>query len=186
MQNKIVYLWMLIFTTWLLAACNNKTKDRAANSSGSIVAATKTAPGKNIAENIIIDSSYHIFAMALDSTGLIETLKKPGPFTVFGPVDEAFNKLPEGVFESLMGRRRNDLINILSYHIVAGSLKANELKDGDKLKTLAGEELTVTVRNDKLTVNGTNVIGTDIESSNGIIHMIDGILFPRNQNPAVY
>jgi uncharacterized surface protein with fasciclin (FAS1) repeats len=125
-------------------------------------------------------------AKALDSTELIETLKNPGPFTVFTPTNEAFDKLPEGVLESLMGKRKNDFINILSYHIVAGAIKAHDFKDGEKLRTLAGEELTVSVRNEKLMINGTNVIESDIESSNGMIHVIDGILFPRNQNAGVY
>jgi uncharacterized surface protein with fasciclin (FAS1) repeats len=98
----------------------------------------------------------------------------------------AFDKLPPGVLESLMGKRKGDFANILSYHIVAGAIKANDFKDGERIKTLAGEELTVSVRNDKVSINGANVVEADIESSNGMMHVIDGILFPRNQNAAAY
>ena len=186
MQNKILYIGAFVFYCCFSMGCRNANKDTSAKSAPSIVAAAKTNPSKTIAENIMTDSSHLILAKALDSTDLMETLNKPGPFTVFAPTDDAFRKLPDGVLESLMGKRRPDLINILSYHIVAGSLKVDDLKDGDKLKTLAGEELTVTMRNDKITINGTSVIEADNESRNGIIHVIDGILFPRNQNPGVY
>jgi len=187
MQNKVAYLPIYVFLCYFSAACRNtKNKDTAAKPPTSVVAGTNTKRSKTIAENILADSSHAILAKALDSTELIETLKEPGPFTVFTPTDEAFTKLPEGVFESLMGNRKNDLINILSYHIVAGAIRANDLKDGEKLKTLAGEELTVSIRNDKLRINGTNVIEVDNESSNGISHVIDGILFPRNHNAGAY
>jgi uncharacterized surface protein with fasciclin (FAS1) repeats len=186
MQNKMVYLTAFVVLCYFSITCRNtKNKDTPAKPSSSI-ASSKTNTAKNIAENILTDSAHTTLARALSSTELIETLKKPGPFTVFTPTNEAFNKLPEGVLESLMNKRKNDFINILSYHIVAGAIRAIDLKDGAKLKTLAGEELTVSVRNDKLRINGTNVIETDIESSNGMIHVIDGILFPRNQNAAVY
>ncbi len=187
MQNKMVSLTAFVFLCYFSTGCrNSKNKDTSAKPSTSIIASSKTDSSKTIAEKIIADSSQTILAKALNSTELIETLKKPGPFTVFTPTNEAFNKLPEGVLESLMGKRKNDFTNILSYHIVAGAIKASDLRDGERLKTLAGEELTVTVRNDKLMINGTNIIETDIESRNGLMHVIDGILFPRNQNAGVY
>lgn len=138
-------------------------------------------PARTIAEKIVSDSEYATLASALKITDLLETLDKPGPFTVFAPSDEAFNKLPDGTVEELMNKRKNDLANILSYHIIAGSIKANELKDGEKLKTLAGEELTVSLRNGNLAVNGKNVITSDVICSNGVIHIIDGVLFPLHQ-----
>jgi uncharacterized surface protein with fasciclin (FAS1) repeats len=143
-------------------------------------------PSKTIAENITADSTHTILAKALESTNLMETLSKPGPFTVFTPANNAFKKLPQGTFEGWMKTRKKDLVNILSYHIVAGSIKANDLKDGQKLRTLAGEELIVTMRNDKLLINGINVIEPDIQASNGVIYIIDDLLFPRNQNPDRY
>jgi uncharacterized surface protein with fasciclin (FAS1) repeats len=187
MPNKTPYLTVLALLCYFLLACRNKeNKDTSANPSSSIIVAAKANSSKTISDIIISDTDHIIFARALDSTELIETLKKPGPFTVFTPTNDAFKKLPEGVLESLMGSRRNDFINILSYHIVPGAIKFHDFKDGQRLKTIAGDELTVSLRNDKLRINGTNVIEEDIESSNGVIHVIDGILFPRNQNAASY
>ena len=85
-----------------------------------------------------------------------------------------------------MQNRKRDLANILSYHIVASSMTTKDLKDGEKLRTLAGEELIITLRGDKVLVNGIEVINPDIESSNGIIYVINDILFPRNQNAGAY
>jgi uncharacterized surface protein with fasciclin (FAS1) repeats len=187
MLNKTSQLTVLVLLCYFLIACRTKgNKDTSANPSSSSIGAAKTNSSKTISDVILSDTDHIIFARALDSTELMETLKKPGPFTVFTPTDEAFKKLPEGVLESLMGSRRNDFINIISYHIVPGAIRFHDFKDGQKLKTIAGDELTVSFRNDKLRINGTSVIEEDIESSNGVIHVIDGILFPRNQNAASY
>lgn len=85
-----------------------------------------------------------------------------------------------------MKSRQSDLADILSYHIVAGSLKNREMRDGEKLKTLASDELIVTRRNGKILINGIDVINRDIEASNGTIYVIDGILFPRRRDSASY
>jgi Secreted and surface protein containing fasciclin-like repeats len=169
---------------FLMACSDNENKDTAAKPSASTIVVAKASASKTIADNIISDSDHTILAKALDSTELMETLKKPGPFTVFTPTNQAFEKLPEGVLESLMTTRKNDFVNILSYHIVAGDIRAHDFKDGQKLRTLAGQELIVSLRNDKLRINGTNVVETDIEAGNGVIHVIDGILFPRDHNAA--
>lgn len=186
MLNGIPCPTALLLLCYCLVACgNHETKDTSAKPSSSIVAGKTNSP-KTIADVIMSDSDHLILARALDSTELTETLKKPGPFTVFIPTDEAFRKLPEGVLESLMGRRRNDFMNILSYHIVAGAIKFHDFKDGQRLKTMAGEELTISLRNDRLRVNGIRVIEQESEVSNGVIHVIDGILFPSKQNAASY
>jgi uncharacterized surface protein with fasciclin (FAS1) repeats len=167
--------------------CNNDNKDDYTNAKQKVPVASgaNMSPSKTVLENITTDSSYTIFDAALDSTGLDETLSQSGPFTIFAPTNEGFRKLPPGIYESLMQTRKRDLANILSYHIVASSIKTKDLRDGQKLRTLAGEELIVTLRKDKVMVNGIVVVNPDIESSNGIIYVINDILFPRNQdNPA--
>ena len=189
MQNKMLYPPALIFLICFLIACtDNKNDGKNSNPSlrtgDPVMAASQMNPSKTIAENIISDSSHSILVKALQSTDIIETLTKPGPFILFAPTNEAFEKLPPGTFDGLMDNRKNDLANILSFHIVAGSIKSSDLKDGQKLKTLAGEELIVTKRKDKLLINGINIIVPDVQSSNGIVYVIDGLLFPRNQNPA--
>jgi uncharacterized surface protein with fasciclin (FAS1) repeats len=167
--------------------CNNDNKNdyTHAKQTMPVASGTHMSPSKTLLENIMMDSSYTIFDAALDSTGLVETLRQSGPFTIFAPTNEGFRKLPPGVYESLVQTRKRDLANILSYHIVASSIKTKDLRDGQKLRTLAGEELIVTLRKDKVLVNGIEVVNLDIESSNGVIYVINDILFPRNHdNPA--
>jgi len=151
-----------------------------------VASATHMNPAQTILENMKSDSAYTILDTAFDSTGLVETLIQSGPFTIFAPTNKAFRKLPPVVFESLMQARKRDLANILSYHIVASSIKTKDLRDGQKLRTLAGDELIITLRKDKVLVNGIEVMSPDIESSNGIIHIIDDMLFPRNQDNAAH
>jgi uncharacterized surface protein with fasciclin (FAS1) repeats len=186
MQNKMVYLYVFALVFCFSIGCSNNESNHKYNesqlkSSPSIISTAKMNASKTIAENILADSSHTILAEALESANLMETLTKPGPFTVFTPDNNAFRKLPEGTLEGWMKTRKNDLVNILSYHIVAGSLKSNDMKDGQKLKTLAGDEIIVTLRKDKLLMNGINVIKPEIQASNGVMYIIDDILFPRNQ-----
>ncbi len=187
----MVYLQALFFLCYFSIACSNsesnhKNNNTPAKSVPPVISTSQMSSSKTIAENILNDTTHSILAEALDSTNLMETLTKPGPFTVFSPTNDAFKKLPTGILDGWMKKRKNDLANILSFHVVAGLIKTRDMKDGEKLKTLAGEELIVTRRKHKLLVNGIKVIEPDIQASNGIIYVIDDILFPRNQNTATY
>ena len=131
MQNKMLYPPALIFLICFLIACTDNKRDGKNNNTSPrtgdpVMAASQMNPSKTIAENIIIDSSHSILVKALQSTDIIETLTKPGPFTLFAPTNDAFEKLPPGTFDGLMDNRKNDLANILSFHIVAGSIKSSE------------------------------------------------------------
>lgn len=186
MRNKML-LPVLVFLSFSIQ-CNNDSKNdhTTAKQRTAVAAASQMSPAKTILENIKMDTSYTILDEALESMGFIETLSQSGPFTIFAPTNEGFRKLPPGIYESLTQSRKSDLANILSYHIVASSMKPKDLKDGEKLRTLAGEELIITVRKDKMLVNGIEVMNPDIESSNGIIFVINDILFPRNQTTGAY
>ena len=186
MRLKMLLPALALF--YLSIQCNYDSKNDHINAKQETRAASAAhmSPSKSLIENIATDSSYTIFGGALDSTGLAETLRQSGPFTIFAPTNESFRKLPPGVLESLAQTRKHDFANILSYHIVASSIKIKDLKDGQKLRTLAGEELIVTLRKDKVLVNGVAVVNPDIESSNGIIHVINDILFPKNQDSTVH
>lgn len=191
MQTKVLYSAALVFLLYFLVGCTNNKSDSKNHSTNlqsadSVMGSTQMSASKTIADNIMVDSSHSILVEAFESTDIIETLTKPGPFTLFAPTNDAFAKLPPGTFDGWMHGRKDDLANILSYHIVAGSIKARDLEDGQKLKTLAGDELIVTKRKDKLLINGINILGDDVPSANGIIYVIDGLLFPRDQNAAAY
>lgn len=182
MPSKIP-LSALVILSYLSFQCGNSRSNNngvTAKSTTSVIASSQMSSSRTIAENIKADSSHSILAEGFQTAGLMETLSQEGPFTVFAPGNAAFRKLPSGTYESLMETRKEDLANILSYHIVAGSIKTKEIRDGEKLRTLTGEELIITIRNGKVLANGVTVITPDVDASNGIIYVIDGVLFPRN------
>ena len=110
----------------------------------------------------------------------VETLKGAGPFTIFAPTNEAFAALPAGTVEGLLKpEKKAALTNILTFHVVAGAVKAADLKDGQKVKTLQGGELTVSIKEGKVKVNGANVTAADLTGSNGVVHVIDAVLMPK-------
>ena len=117
---------------------------------------------------------------AVKAASLVETLKSAGPFTVFAPTNAAFNALPAGTVDNLLKpEMKADLAGVLTYHVVAGAVKAADLKDGQKIKTVQGGELTVSIKDGKVMINGANVTIADVISSNGVTHVIDAVLLPK-------
>jgi len=115
----------------------------------------------------------------LKAAGLVDTLKGPGPFTVFAPTDDAFKKLPPGTVEDLLKpENKAKLTAILTYHVVAGKMMAAEVVKMKSLKSVQGSPIKVTVKGDKVMVNKANVVKTDVMASNGVIHVIDAVLMP--------
>jgi len=175
------------------AACGSDDADTAATSSAPMTtsAAPSPSPTESMATADIVDTAvaagdFTTLAAALEAAGLVETLKGPGPFTVFAPTDDAFAKLPAGTVDTLLKDPKGDLTAILTYHVVPGKVMAADVVklDGQKVKTVQGGELTVGVDGDKVTLtdaagNTVNVTMTDVEASNGVIHVIDGVLMPK-------
>ena len=114
------------------------------------------------------------------AAGLEETLRSPGPFTVFAPTDDAFAALPEGTVEDLlMPENQDQLVAILTYHVVPGTVMAADAAGSVvELETAQGDFLTVDGTGDGVTVNGANVVTADIEADNGVIHVIDAVIIP--------
>jgi uncharacterized surface protein with fasciclin (FAS1) repeats len=147
---------------------------------GVMVGGANMVPSKNIVENAAGSADHTTLVTAVKAAGLAETLSGAGPFTVFAPTNAAFDKLPKGTVETLVKpESKAKLTGILTYHVVAGAVKAADLKDGQKLKTVQGEELTVAVKDGKVTINGANVSIADAVSSNGVTHVIDAVLMPK-------
>jgi uncharacterized surface protein with fasciclin (FAS1) repeats len=121
--------------------------------------------------------TFKIFVTALKKSGLAETLRNAGPYTVFAPNDEAFGKLPPGTLEALM-KDKEKLKEVLAYHVISGKVLVTEVKPG-KTKTLQGDALNLTSDNGKVTVNGANVTQSDINADNGVIHEIDTVVMPQ-------
>lgn len=141
----------------------------------------KYGKSKDIVDTAVAAGQFTTLAAALQAADLVDTLKGDGPFTVFAPTDAAFAKLPEGTVESLLKpENRDQLVAILTYHVVAGKVEAADVVKLDEAKTVNGQDVQITVADNGVQVNDANVIKTDIEASNGVIHVIDTVIIPSS------
>ncbi len=138
-----------------------------------------TEPAKDIVETAVAAGSFNTLAAALEAGGLIETLKSAGPFTVFAPTDEAFAKLPAGTLDNLLKpENKEQLVAILTYHVVPGKVMAADVVKLQSAKTVNGKEVSIKAGENGVTIDNANVVTTDIDTSNGVIHVIDQVLIP--------
>ncbi len=134
---------------------------------------------KDIVETAVAAGSFNTLAAALKAAGLVETLQGDGPFTVFAPTDAAFEKLPEGTVASLLKPENKDkLVSILTYHVVAGKVKAEDVVELDSAETVEGSSVTINVKNGTVYVDKAKVAKADVMASNGVIHVIDSVMLP--------
>ncbi len=144
--------------------------------------ATPVRYAKNAAQMDIVDTavaagSFKTLAAALQAAGLVDTLKGDGPFTVFAPTDAAFAKLPKGTVEALL-KDKAKLTAILTYHVVPGTVKAADVVKLDTAKTVQGQTVSIDAT-DGVKINDAKVVKADIDCSNGVIHVIDTVLLPK-------
>ena len=136
--------------------------------------------GKTIVEIAAGAEDFSTLVAAVKAAGLVDVLSSKGPFTVFAPTNEAFAKLPEGTVESLLKPENKDkLIAVLKYHVVPGKVMAKDVVKVDSAKTAQGSSVTVTVEGKPVKVDNATVVKTDIEASNGVIHVIDTVIIPE-------
>ena len=135
-----------------------------------------SAQAKDIVDTAVAAGSFKTLVTAVQAAGLVDTLKGPGPFTVFAPTDEAFAKIPKADLDALL-KDKAKLTAVLTYHVVPGKVMAADVKAG-KVKTVQGGELTVSTTGG-VKVDAANVVKTDIVASNGVIHVIDRVLMPK-------
>ena len=140
------------------------------------------AQQRDIVDTAVAAGSFKTLATALQAAGLIDTLKGPGPFTVFAPTDEAFAKLPPGTVEGLL-KDPDRLRAVLTYHVVPGRVTATDVAQLKSAKTVHGAELVIDTSSG-VRVNNARVTQADIIASNGVIHVIDTVLLPPQQTPA--
>jgi len=141
------------------------------------VALQAAEPTKDIVDTAVAAGNFTTLAAALQAAGLVETLKGPGPFTVFAPTDQAFAKLPAGTVEALL-KDKAKLTAILTYHVVPGRVMAAEVVTLTQAKTVEGQSLKISTKGG-VKVDAANVIATDIVASNGVIHVIDTVIQPN-------
>jgi uncharacterized surface protein with fasciclin (FAS1) repeats len=135
-----------------------------------------SAFAQDIVDVAVKAGSFKTLVTAVQAAGLVDTLKGPGPFTVFAPTDEAFAKVPKATLDALL-KDKAALAKVLTYHVVAGKVMAADVKAG-KVKSVQGQELTVKTAGGVM-VDGAKVTATDIAASNGVIHVIDTVMLPK-------
>ena len=162
------------------AMMDDKAKMADKGEAGVMVGGAMMLPSMDIVDNAVLAKNVTTLVAAVKAAGLVDTLKGPGPFTVFAPTNDAFAKLPKGTVESLVKpEMKKDLTSILTYHVVAGRYTAADLKDGMTLKTVNGATLKVSNVNGVVKINGAAMVETaDVISSNGVTHVIDTVLMP--------
>ena len=183
------YINNLVYTTLLLAlfSCNQSAGSESAPMESPD--STKLAGGQeNVRDNdsekdvvkVAVSSKDHTtLVTALQKADLVTALSNAGPFTVFAPTNEAFAKLPAGTIDELMkDAKKEDLRNILQYHVTLGVLKPESFTDGHKLVMVNGDNVTIQVKEGKITINNSVHGVTSIPASNGIIYIVDGVLLP--------
>ena len=141
---------------------------------------TSTAPASANKTIVVVASGnpdFSTLVTAVKKAGLVDTLSGPGPFTVFAPTNAAFAAVPADQLNAILADKAQ-LTKILTYHVVAGKVMAADLQPEQMVKTVEGQDLDIKVTNGAATVNGCNIVKTDIEASNGVIHVIDCVLLP--------
>jgi uncharacterized surface protein with fasciclin (FAS1) repeats len=134
----------------------------------------------DIVDTAVAAGTFNTLAAALDAADLIPTLKGDGPFTVFAPTDEAFAKLPAGTVESLLKpENRDQLVAILTYHVVSGKVMAKDVVNLSEATTVNGSDISIMVVDGKVRINDATVIAADVATSNGVIHVVDTVILPN-------
>lgn len=158
------------------AACGGSDKPASTTPSTTPVAQAEAASA-DIVDTAVAAGSFKTLVAAVEAAGLVDTLKGPGPFTVFAPTDEAFAKLPPGTVEALL-KDKAKLTAILTYHVVPGSVTAQQVSSLTEASTVQGGKLAIDTSSG-VKVNGASVIKADVLATNGVIHVIDTVLIPQ-------
>ncbi len=180
------FLMVAMFASLMLSACAPAATQAPAPMPANTAEPMPTAAPQSIVDIAVADGRFGTLVAAVQAAGLVDTLKGEGPFTVFAPTDEAFAKLPAGTVEELLKpENKQKLTDILLYHVVSGSVKAADVVKLTEATTVLGKNVTVKVEGDKVFINDAQVLITDIQASNGIIHVIDSVLLPPADEKAM-
>lgn len=140
---------------------------------------TNTPTSSNILDTAAANGTFKTFGKAVEQAGLSETLRGPGPFTIFAPTDAAFEKLPAGKLDNLLKpENKDELVSILNYHVVSGRKSAADLGKWESAKTINGQAAPIKLVDNMVVIDGAQVTAADIDSSNGVIHGIDKVNMP--------
>ncbi len=170
-----------------MMSCNSESSTKTSStdnnaSKGGQEAVKDDDSQKDVVKVAVGSKDHTTLVAALKQADLVTSLSNAGPFTVFAPTNDAFNKLPAGTVDGLMkDDKKEDLQNILQYHVTLSAMKAESFTDGQTLGMVNGDNVTVSVKDGKVTLNGTAHIIASIAASNGMIHVVDAVLLPPPQ-----
>lgn len=185
-MRRFTWLALVVVLALVAAACGGDDADDTTTTAAAATETTETTEAMDddaeamgdIVAVAVEAGSFTTLATALEAAGLVETLQGEGPFTVFAPTDDAFAALPEGTLDGLLADT-DALSDVLLYHVVSGKVLAADVVGLESATTVQGSDITITVDGDTVLLNGTvQVVTTDIEASNGVIHVIDAVLLP--------
>ena len=176
-MKKLFVVLAILFVGILIAGCTSQPPAPVVTPTPTPVPTT-APPLNSIVDTAAADGRFTTLVSALQAAGLTETLNGTQVYTVFAPTDDAFKKLPEGTVATLLKEPEGQLKQILLYHVVPGKVTAAEVVTLTTAKTVQGSNLTISVINGSVKVNNANVIITDINCNNGVIHVIDTVLIP--------
>jgi transforming growth factor-beta-induced protein len=178
MKTRYIILMVvaLMVVPLVIAACGTDTEEAASPSPSPTMAA------KDIVDTAVEAGSFTTLVSAVQAAGLEETLRGEGPYTVFAPTDDAFAAVPQETLDALLADPQGALTDVLTYHVAAGKVMSTDLSDGMMIETVNGESLEVTIKDDGTVMIGdATVVTADIETSNGVIHVIDTVLVPPSK-----
>ena len=131
----------------------------------------------NITQVVNVDKNLTILKKGVIAAGLDKKLSETGPFTIFAPSDKAFDKLDKKVLEDLLKpENKTKLVDLLNHHVVAGKIAFKDLKDGEKLKSISGQEVHVHVKEGAVSIDGAKIQGQDVQTSNGVIYSLESVM----------
>ena len=185
MKAIISILFLSVF--FLSSSCNNSSTSQNEQTStdnnttvpGGQENVNDTTSQKDVVKIAIGSKDHTTLVAALKQADLVTSLSNAGPFTVFAPTNAAFDALPKGTVDDLMKpEKKEDLQNILQYHVLLSAMKAESFQDGQTLSMVNGDNVTVSVKDGKVTLNNNVHIIASVQASNGIVHIVDGVLLP--------
>lgn len=188
-MRMVLLATSIIFCT-VFMSCNSSTDQKGTPGTQTTAVENRTGQSgvkddvsqKNVVQVAVGSKDHTTLVTAVQAAGLVDVLSTTGPFTVFAPTNAAFDKLPAGTVEDLLKPEKKDnLADILQYHVSLGVFKTEMLSDAQVIGQVNGDNITITKKDGKIMVNGTATIIASIPSSNGLIHVIDGVLLPSSK-----
>jgi uncharacterized surface protein with fasciclin (FAS1) repeats len=184
--KSIVQVLLGVSAVILLAQCNEPSSGAASDDSSSDApAAGQSAIADDVSQKDIVkiavgSTDHTTLVTAVKAAGLVDVLSNAGPFTVFAPTNEAFNKLPQGTVEDLLKPENKDkLADILQYHVLIGGYPAERFTDGSTIGTASGGSVKISVKDGKVMINDSATIVGTVVASNGLVHVVDSVVLPK-------